>query len=199
MFKNENYDYEVLIKDMKSYQYNIASTTEVILCYILVLKHKDGKTLTIEQRTQFSWIKKNKEWKIAVINTSNSYNILEVNSKYIYVDKEVNLENDKRLKILDKSNTLNYVDFKDLYWIQSDSYNSIVHTKKGIINARDSVRTLTKKYDFLLRVHSSFLINKNYVDSIHRFYIIMKDGSKIPVPEKKYTMIKNIIEEDMKK
>ena len=44
-----------------------------------------------------------------------------------------------------------------------------------------------------MRCHKSFLFNPHHVQEIARFYLRMPDGSRLPIPEKKYTALKAAI------
>ena len=51
-------------------------------------------------------------------------------------------------------------------------------------------KQLKRIKDKLIRCHSSYIVNPIHVTSIGRFYLIMSDDKRIPIPEKKYTKIK---------
>ena len=69
-----------------------------------------------------------------------------------------------------------------------------IHTDTGTIIVNGTLPDYEKKYpDFLLRIHSGFLINPHCVSRVERFAVIMSDGARLPIPEKKYTAIKHRI------
>ena len=69
-----------------------------------------------------------------------------------------------------------------------------VHTKNENITINGKLSDFENKYnDHLLRIHTSFLINPSYVTKIERFNLQLQDGTILPIPEKKYTEVKEAI------
>lgn len=50
-----------------------------------------------------------------------------------------------------------------------------------------------KLSNHFIRIHRSYIINKNHVAEIHRFEVIMDNGDAIQIPAKKYAKIKEKI------
>ena len=48
-----------------------------------------------------------------------------------------------------------------------------------------------KEYDCFVRCHRSYLINMDYVQSISNRYVIMTDGTQIPIPHGRYSELKD--------
>ena len=70
----------------------------------------------------------------------------------------------------------------------------IVHTKNENTAIIGKLSFFEIKYnDHLLRIHTSFLINPSCVTKIERFNLQLQYGNILPIPEKKYTEIKEAI------
>ena len=70
--------------------------------------------------------------------------------------------------------------------------HSILHTADRAVEVMASVSQLEKQYgDLLLRCHQSYLVNPAYISSIRRFKLILTDGTELPVPEKKFTAVRD--------
>ena len=69
-----------------------------------------------------------------------------------------------------------------------------VHAKNEYITINGKLSDFEKKYDdHLLRIHTSFLVNPSCVAKIERFNLQLQDGAILPIPEKKYTEVKEAI------
>lgn len=78
-------------------------------------------------------------------------------------------------------------------WIESTdrSLHAEIHTTEGTYTAIEKLRYFEEQFGgSLLRIHTSYLVNPMYVRSIRRFAVGMTDGTVIPIPEKKYTAVK---------
>ena len=70
-------------------------------------------------------------------------------------------------------------------------------TSRWNIIVNGTLQDFEKKYhNYLLRIHAGYIINPNCVTKIERFAVYLSDGTKLPVPEKKYTAIKQHILSD---
>lgn len=74
------------------------------------------------------------------------------------------------------------------------SANLWIHTPDGTITASGTLSGFEESYPGLfLRIHSSYLINPAHAREICRFIVTLSDGTKLPIPEKKYTYIKKLL------
>lgn len=90
------------------------------------------------------------------------------------------------------------LDPPSVIWIESNGIHSLIHTTLENIHASESVHTLEERCrPFLFRPHSSYLINPAYIVAIRRFEIELTDGARIPVPQRKYTQIKQFLAEQI--
>lgn len=108
----------------------------------------------------------------------------------------------KHLKklVLKTSESIYVVDIQDIIRCESDSsYTSFFLLDKRKI----MVSKVLKEYDELLqgsgfiRVHKSHLVNLNYIDRFNKAeggYIVMKDGSDVPVSQRKRDKLLLLIE-----
>ena len=72
--------------------------------------------------------------------------------------------------------------------------HSIIHPPAEEIEVLSTLSNLASTYsDIFLRCHQSYLVNPNYIVNIRRFKITLSNGIELPVPEKKYTLIKSRI------
>ena len=74
----------------------------------------------------------------------------------------------------------------------------LIHTESGSFETNGKLPDFEQKLSgVLLRIHASYLVNPDHVQEIHRFFLVLSDGTKLPVPEKKYTQIKKQILENV--
>ena len=82
----------------------------------------------------------------------------------------------------------------DILYIESVGHTSVIHLQSRSINVTASLKILEGKTNgYLIRCHSGYMVNPFYVESISRFKLVLTTGTHIPVPEKKYTRIKQMI------
>ena len=85
-----------------------------------------------------------------------------------------------------------------IQWVESakGGKHSVVHTPDEAVETRTPISALARDYGHLfLRCHASYLINPNYIRSIRRFCVTMTDGAELPIPERKYTAFRRLVDE----
>ena len=84
-------------------------------------------------------------------------------------------------------------------YAESCGRHALVHTSDGIYEATESLSAIAKLYqDLLVRCHASYLVNPAFISSISRFQVELHDGTILPIPEKKYTTIRALLEQKMR-
>ena len=102
----------------------------------------------------------------------------------------------KRVLVRGMKDESHYLDADGVLYIEStdSSHHSLIHTSSGIIPCLDKVTNLAERYgDCFLRCHASYLVNPYHVRSLKRFSLTLADGTVLPVPEKKYTAFKKML------
>ena len=102
----------------------------------------------------------------------------------------------KRILVRGMKDESHYLDADSIIYIEStdSSHHSLIHTEDKVIPCLDKVTSLAERYgDCFLRCHASYLINPFYVRSLKRFSLTLADGTVLPVPEKKYTAFKRLL------
>ena len=89
-----------------------------------------------------------------------------------------------KIRLLDVYKRQNHISvplkISDIYYIEKDNKNLVYHTKRGEFSERKSIKDAEKyfeKYHFL-RIHSSFLVNLQYVTRFETESVFLQDVYK---------------------
>ena len=189
------------------------STCEVMLTYTVVTHYPDGHELSLFQRLQLSWCmrtvaddrgNRRRVPRILVCHISNPHAkhaddaIYGVHFNQICAGGVLMPHKSERIHLhgADKSDYFFLSD--SIQWVESarGGKHSVVHTPDEAVETRTPISALARDYGHLfLRCHASYLINPNYIRSIRRFCVTMTDGAELPIPERKYTAFRRLVDE----
>lgn len=186
------------------------TTHEVILQYEIYTHYPNGTTDLHNQRIHYSWYKKSVQtegssdyrWEIAVLHISNAWpydsrdTIYPVHYKSLSLPIQLIEKPKHSLTVTAIDMTVHRIPMNRLLYIETIKKTAKlrIHTGTDTIIVNGTLADFEKTYsDFLLRIHSGFLINPDCVSKIERFFVTMSNGARLPVPEKKYTVIKRRI------
>lgn len=85
------------------------------------------------------------------------------------------------------------VSFDDIEYMESSGRDIEIHVDGRILTTHIKISDMEKmlpQKDYF-RCHRSYIVNLNYVDSIERYQITMKDGDYVPVSQQLYAETKN--------
>ncbi len=185
------------------------SSCEVMMMYVVTTYYPNGETLPLFQRIQFSWGdvvytdengRRKRIPKIFMVHISNPGEQhsddfiypMHFNEVYDHSAKPFQVP---RISLRGSDNVFYVLALSSILWIESQpEQHSIVHLTDRALRIRDSVSVIEKQTEGkLIRVHSGFIVNPGEVRSVQRFSVTMSDGAVIPIPERKYTVIKKLL------
>lgn len=183
-----------------------SKTCEVMMLYVVTVHYPNGDTVPAFQRAQFSWAevnttdeegKRKQVPKIFMVHMSNPIEYHE--DDYIYPDhyNELYIKAEPpvqapRISLLGMDNVFYVITLSSVIWIESTpEHQCILHLRDRTLRARINLSSLEKQTEgFLIRVHSSYIVNPLDVKAVWRFKVELSDGTVLPIPEKKYTAVK---------
>ena len=84
---------------------------------------------------------------------------------------------------------------EDLVWAETDRNRCVLHYCGGVIELCISLKELQARLpEVFYRPHCSFLVNPRRVSSLKKDGLILTDGTRIPVPAKKFTRVRADLE-----
>ena len=193
-----------------------SSFCEVMLMYVVTTYYPSGRAIPIFQRLHLTWCERKvtdklgtlkKVPRLLMVHISNPVyqhendKIYPVHFDEVYTPSYAE-KGDHRLRFncADKSVRLIYIN--SIQWIETlrTAQHCIIHSGSGSIEVADFIGNIEKCAEGkLVRIHTSYLVNPLFVQSIKRCYVIMKDGTELRIPEKKYTSVKRTLVEMMNK
>lgn len=183
---------------------------EVLLHYDIYTHYPSGNTDMHDQRLHFTWREKRvksatgQEYRreIVMVHISNAWKYDSRDTIYPIHYEKVNMsarlltkpEHYVTVKGTDMS--VHRIAVDRILYIETikRATKLLVHTEGGTIMANGVLPDFEQNYPgVLLRIHASYLINPVHVRKICRFFVTLSDGTKLPVPEKKYTQVKRLL------
>lgn len=84
-----------------------------------------------------------------------------------------------------------FLPLNDILWIESSFETNIVHTLVDTYPIHALLKDiLTQLPPCFIKIHRSIIVNSHHVRILGRYYVILTGGTKLPVPQKKYAMVK---------
>lgn len=85
-----------------------------------------------------------------------------------------------------------YVPWPQVTFAESKGRHALVHTERGgLAESVESLAQVERAHPGLfVRCHQSYLVNTAHVVGVRRFKVLLDDGTRLPVPEKKYAQVK---------
>jgi len=188
----------------------LKTSHDVILQYEIYTHYPDGNTDLHNQRLHYSWYKKrtrtengyNEHWEIGIIHISNTWpydqrdTIYPNHYKHLGLPVRLIKKPIYFLTVIANDTSIHRIPINNLLYIETIKQTAklCIHTNTDTIIVNGKLSDFENTYSaFLLRIHAGFLINPDHVSKIERFAVTLSNGTKIPVPEKKYTAIKRRI------
>lgn len=197
-FGNELHDLKFAVHNLSVTGISISKNcTEVLLTFLVDTFWSDGSCNRVEQRITLTWEIKKDEPLIRICHISNAIDYDNRDTiypvHYIETHKQMTLYKEKENKLSFKGlkgSTL-YTSLSEILYMESNGVHTIIHTISQNFECNERLSVIAERMkESLVRSHSSYLVNPLHVISIERFFVTMRDGKKLPVPEKKYTKIK---------
>ncbi len=187
------------------------SFCDVMLQFTVVTHYPDGHDLSVLQRILLTWCErmfkdgdgtKRKEHRILcchianlhakseddVIYAKEAHPVLRSGNLMPHRSDFIHFHSSDKSEYYFHSDTITY--------IESDSVKKhcIIHAKTGNVTVQASIGDIERRFPGLfLRCHQSYLVNPNYIRAIRRFTVTLADGTKLPIPEKKYTAFREAV------
>lgn len=182
------------------------SVFEVVMMFLVDTFWPHGATGRVSQRIHLSWVDCKETPRILRCHISNAIAYDERDTIYpLHYDEtfgtEMHYEGTPalgRVCLRAKGHTSMYLDHERIIYAESRGRHTLVHTSSGTYEATESLSTIAKLYqDLLVRCHASYLVNPAFISSILRFQVELCDGTILPIPEKKYTTVRALLEQRM--
>lgn len=184
-----------------------ADSMIVVADYILFAYYPDGKMIRIKQHTLVALHRKKEKdgsfiWKCPLIHISNS--VAKSSAAKKQKDNLSHYEQDLIRSLLRDRNTVRKIVFSgesnSSHYIPEDSIRYVeggkgikcyVHTDSETITVSHLMKdVMTMLPDYYYRCHSSYIINLRRVKSIGGYKLTLESGEEIPIPAKKYALVK---------
>ena len=165
--------------------------------------------LQAQQRCTFTWEMVEGDLKIKQLHVSNPIGELKVKKgeKFVntigemaqrYLMNHIHaLEDARQLTVIDEKDVVHFLHNEDIVYAAAEGRNCRIYTVDGSeicgrLNMTEFQQICGKE---LVPVHRSYVIYRNYISLIQRYEVVMLDGSKIPIPVKKYKEMKDCLTE----
>lgn len=173
---------------------------DVIMTFKAAMQFESGEEDPLFRRVQFSWAETGSISipQIVLIHSTNPY--------FSPDDRRIFPERYDASTGLDKSDTPNapvlfigtdkavhLIPDRNIIWIETtvSGRKCLVHSVQGNYEVLGSISQIHQKYpNLFFRTHISYLVNPYFIKELRRFTLKLADGTDLPVPEKKYTALK---------
>lgn len=79
---------------------------------------------------------------------------------------------------------------EEILYIEAENINCVIHGTSSAFQISQPISQIEKQLpEQFLRVHRSFIINRNYVKRVYRYEVELSNRMTIPIPEKKYMSV----------
>ena len=188
----------------------VASTPKVCVVtgrYLVTTDDCAEYFLQVQQRCTFVWKSTNDGLKISHIHISNPMGELSLaeNERFpnsmgkmahrYLVNHALKLQNNTTtLRITGDGGSLCFILLSEILYVNAAKKNAVIFTLNGKISVRESISDIEAQANGeLVSVHRSYLVNPDYISSIERYTVTMTDGSKLPVPKKKFNDLRSML------
>lgn len=158
------------------------------------------------QRCTFVWEKSSDGMRIHHIHVSNPLGELQLTGEerfpttmgklaHHYMEKKIKcLTESRKISVLGENGMIHTLILSEILYISAFSKDSIITTSSSEILVKKSISQLQQLLgnDFI-SVHRSYLVNPDFVASIERYTVTMVNGEHIPIPQKKYNEIRDLL------
>lgn len=180
---------------------------EIVLKYDIHTYYPSGNSEVHQQRLHYTWRTRlvrsadgnDHVWEIAMLHISNAWpydkrdTIYPIHSESIHLPTRIMEQTKRYLVVKDESRQFYRIPLDQLLYIETvkRSAKLCIHTLSEEITVNGSLPQLEREWPGdLLRIHASYMVNPDYVTKVERFSAILTDGTRLPIPEKKYTQVK---------
>ena len=183
---------------------NVGNACTVAGRYLTTTDDEVGYFLQVMQRCTFVWELVDGVPKIKHIHVSNPMGELRLAdgelfpdalgqmSKQYWNDRWRSVQGKKRIAVKDRDDVVHFLSPSEVLYVMADGRNSVIRTMSAeTIRARPGRRELLAELgEGFIAVHRNYALNSAYVSSIRKYEVIMTDGSKIPIPERRYKEVR---------
>lgn len=180
---------------------------EIILTYKIFTHYPDNHTTMYNQVLHYTWAERKitdsngnskKCPRIFLIHISNLFDYDSRDTIYPVHLKDqanalVNCTKQSRILLKGQNHFTYSVPMCQIMWIESTDkgLHSIVHTENEDLLITKTVSSFYSEYKkTFIQIHSGYIINPLFAYNIRRFEVEMTDGNVLPIPQKKYTKVK---------
>lgn len=187
---------------------------DILMTFIVDSLYPDNSVIRCNQRIMLSWTmvsrteEGGKRVRVPQILTCFIANALPSHEKdAIYPNHFLNTSlfqsyysaKSSRFSVRGNNHELFYLSERDILFVESKRSGCVIHTVHNDFNSTESVSGLQQKCASFVRIHISYLVNPVYIQAVERFRVILTTGMSLPIPEKKYTGVKQQIQQAMSK
>lgn len=181
---------------------------EVLLHYDIYTHYPNDTTDLHDQRLHYTWYDKRVNTadgpkyqpQIISLHISNAWNY--DNRDFIYpvhyqnVSASMPADAERYVTVKASDGCVHRIAASHILYIETvkRSGKLQIHTEIGTVTIHETLSGFEEKYPgLLLRIHSGYLLNPAHVRNIRRFTVTLSDGTELPIPEKKYTQVKELL------
>ena len=160
--------------------------------------------LQVQQRCSFVWEKTGNMWRIKHMHVSNPMGELKVAEdeafpstmgrmahRYLMEHYE-RAGNSGTLTVHGDGGSLRFFRFSEILFVSALGKDSVINTLHDEVFVKTSITEIAKQAkDALLSVHRSYLVNPEYVSAMGRYFIVMTNGQRLPVPAKRFNTLRD--------
>lgn len=177
------------------------SVLDVLLTFQVDTFWPDGSSNRVDQRISLLWTMQNNVPRIRLCHISNAiaYDTRDTIYPVHYAEtyKSMVLSGQqpvRRIAFHGKEHSMIYLKPECILYAESCGAHTLLHTSNQTFESIERLSALCKRCEpNLIRCHESYLVNPAYVSKIQRFSLTLTNGISIPIPEKRYTHVKNLL------
>ncbi len=178
---------------------NIGKSCTIAGRYYVTTDENTDLTLQVQQRCVCTWKEVGDQLRVSLLCVSNPLGELKVaegerfvnhlgKTAHAFLMKKVRMAEDrKRYSLADTGRVTRFFGEHDLLYAEADGKRTNIHLMNETFTVNMGLsacqQALSKS---LLRIHRTILINPEYVQQIRPYEVLLQNGSRLPIPEKRY-------------
>lgn len=188
---------------------NCGNACTIIGRYLTTTDDSVEYFLQVQQRCTFVWEQIKGKLKIKHIHISNPMGELKLAEGEMFVNTMGKMaqkylmnhirtmQDTRRLTVTDNKESTHFLLLSEIMYATAHGRSCIIYTASGQeIHARMSITDfIAAAGERFTPVHRSYAVNNAYISCVQKYEAVMLDGSRIPIPVKKYREVRKALTE----